>query len=63
MLVSHWILMKVGNILDEVDRENQNTILCTITFFFFRKSCRLWDSVEKCGTAREATDKNMARAG
>jgi len=22
-------------------------ILCSITFFFFRKSCRLWDNVGK----------------
>ena len=27
-------------------------------FFFFRKSCLLWDNVEKYGTAREATDNN-----
>ena len=27
--------------------------LCPVTFF--RKSCRLWDKVEKCGGAREAT--------
>jgi hypothetical protein len=27
---------------------------------FFRKSCRLWDNVEKCGWAREAADDNMA---
>jgi hypothetical protein len=25
---------------------------------FFRKSCRLWDSVEKFGGAREAADDN-----
>jgi hypothetical protein len=31
-------------------------ILCSITFF--RKSCRLWDNVEKYGTARQATDDN-----
>jgi hypothetical protein len=32
-------------------------ILCPI--LFFRKSCRLWDNVEKCGTARQATDDNI----
>jgi hypothetical protein len=28
---------------------------------FFRKSCRLWDNVEKYGTARQATDDNIIR--
>ena len=27
---------------------------------FFRKHCRLWDNVEKCGGARGAADDNMA---
>jgi hypothetical protein len=34
-------------------------ILCSIKFF--RKSCRLWDNVEKYGTARQATDDNIIR--
>jgi hypothetical protein len=34
-------------------------ILCSITFF--RKSCRLWDNVEKYGRARQATDDNIIR--
>jgi hypothetical protein len=29
--------------------------------FFFRKSYRLWDNVEKYGTARHATDDNIIR--
>jgi len=36
-------------------------ILCPVTFFF-RKSCRLWDNVEKYGRGREATGDNMAHA-
>jgi hypothetical protein len=32
-------------------------ILCSITFS--RKSCRLWDNVEKYGRARQATDDNI----
>jgi hypothetical protein len=36
-------------------------ILCSITFFLPRKSCRSWDNVEKCGTARQATDGNIIR--
>ena len=38
-------------------------ILCSITFFiFFRKSCRLWDNVEKYCRAEQATDYNTAHA-
>jgi len=35
-------------------------ILCSI--IFFRKSCRLWDNVEKHRWAGKATDDNMAHA-
>jgi hypothetical protein len=35
-------------------------ILCSITFFF-KKSYRLWDNVEKYGRARQATDDNIIR--
>jgi hypothetical protein len=34
-------------------------ILCSITCP--RKSCRLWDNVEKYGTARQTTDDNIIR--
>jgi len=37
-------------------------ILCSGTSFFFRKSCRLGDNVENCGTAGETTNDNMAHA-
>ena len=35
-------------------------VLCS-EFFFFRKSCRSCDNVEKCGTAGQATDDNTIR--
>jgi hypothetical protein len=34
-------------------------ILCSVTFY--RISCRLLENVEKCGTARQATDDNIIR--
>ena len=40
-------------------RENPNTHF-TFSNFFFRKSCRLWDNVEKYSIAGQATHKNMA---
>jgi len=33
-----------------------------IFFFFFRKSCHLWDNVEKYCRAGQATDENMPHA-
>jgi len=35
-------------------------ILCSVTSF--RKSCRLWDNVEKYCRAGQAADDNMAHA-
>jgi hypothetical protein len=46
--------------LDRSCRENQNTF-CVQQLFFFRKSCRLWDNVEKYCTAGQATDVNRTR--
>jgi len=39
--------------------ENKTHILCSINFFP-RKSCRLWDNVEKYCRAGQPTDDNMA---
>ena len=39
-------------------RENKSIYLFSKVF---RKSCHLWDNVEKCGTARQATDENIIR--
>jgi len=36
-------------------------ILCSVASFFFRKSCRLWDNVEKYGTDRQTTYDNITR--
>ena len=36
-------------------------ILCSVTFFFFRKSCRLRDNVEKYYRAGQATDDMRMR--
>jgi hypothetical protein len=59
MVTSCWILLRMRNISDGIWRKNQN-ILCSITFSP-RKSCRLWDNVEKFGTYRQDTDGNIIR--
>ena len=61
LIISRWILLKKENFSDKSCRENQNTILRSI-FFFCRKSCRLWDNVEKYAIAGQATDDNMIRS-
>jgi hypothetical protein len=43
-----------------VVEEVKTYILYSMTIF--KKSCHLWDTVEKYGTARRATDDNMVYA-
>ena len=62
MVISRSIHLRMRNISDKICRENQNTHFVFSNFLLFRKSCRLWDNVEKSGTAGQATDGNMVRA-
>ena len=47
----------------EFAQKIKSHILCSITFFFFlsffRKSCRLWDNVEKYSRPGQVTDYNI----
>jgi len=45
----------------DVVEKIETYILCSTTFFP-RKSCRLWDNVEKYCRVGQATDENMAHA-
>jgi len=47
---------------DKIFRETRNTHFSTSNNFFFRKSCWLWENVEKCCRAGQATDDNMVHA-
>jgi hypothetical protein len=49
--------LRMRNVPDKSCRENQNKRFV----FFFRKSCHLWDNVEKGNIARQATDDNITR--
>jgi len=49
LIISCSFLLRMANILDESFRENQNTHF--LFYSTFRKSCRLWDSVEKYSRA------------
>jgi hypothetical protein len=41
--------------------EKIKTHILRSMFFFFLKSCRLWENVEKYGTAGQATGDNILR--
>ena len=53
MTISRRIL-KMKNVLDKIVEKIKTHISYSLTFL--RKSCRLWDNVEKCGGARETTN-------
>jgi hypothetical protein len=43
LIISRWILLILRNVLDKISRENKKIHLMFSNIF--RKSCRLWDSV------------------
>ena len=57
--VSRSFLLRMRNVSDKILREKRNTRLMFDNFF--RKSCHLWDNVEKY-RAGQATDDNIAHA-
>jgi hypothetical protein len=58
-MISRWILLWMRTASEKSCRKNKNTHFVQP---FFRKSCRLWDKVEKCCRAREVTDNSTAHA-
>jgi hypothetical protein len=54
MTMHRWILLRMRHISNKSCRENLNTHFMFSNFFL--KSRRLWDNVEKCGGAWEATN-------
>ena len=61
LIISRSFLLRNEKCSDKSCRENQNTHFM-FNSFPPRKSCRLWDNVEKYCTAGQATDDNWARA-
>ena len=59
LYISRSVLLRMRNVSDKSLR-GKKTHFGPITFFF-RKSCRLWDNVEKYCRARQATDDSMAQ--
>jgi hypothetical protein len=58
-MISRWLL-RVRNASDKHCRENQNThFMLNNSPPLPRKSCRVWDNVEKYGRARQVTDGSI----
>jgi hypothetical protein len=54
LTISRSFLLRLRNFSDKICRRNQTTHF--VLSKHFRKSCRLWDNVEKYCTAGQATD-------
>jgi hypothetical protein len=62
LIISSSLRLRMRNVSDKNCREKIKIhILCSLTFFF-RKSSRLWENVEKYFWAGQDTDDNMAHA-
>ena len=59
MITSSWILLRMRNALNKSYRENHSSNFM-YNYVFFRKSCCLWDNVEKYSGGRETANDNMA---
>ena len=64
LTISQCTFIRMRNFSFKNCTEDQNTnfIFNIYIFFFFRKSCRLWDNVEKYCRVGQATDDNIAHA-
>ena len=60
MTTSRSVDLRMRKASEKVVENIKTHILCSITYF--RKSCRLWNNVEKYGRSRQATQDNMAHA-
>jgi len=62
--LSRSVFFRMKNVSDKFVEKLETHILCSITtfFYFFRKSCRWQDNVEKYCGYQQVTDDNMAHA-
>jgi hypothetical protein len=59
IIISRWILLRAEMFKTKVAEKIKTHSLFSVTFS--RKSCRLWDNVERYGTAGQATYDNIIR--
>jgi len=63
LIVSRWVILRMRNISDKTAEKIETHISYSINFFFFfRKSCRLCDNLEKYCRDGQATDDNITHA-
>jgi len=60
LIISRSFLLIMRYIWETNCTENRNTHFMFNNAFWFRKSCRLWEKVEKCSRSAHATNDNMA---
>ena len=60
LIISLSIILRMRNVSDRICRENQNTHFVSSNFFF-GKSFRLWENVEKFCRTGQSTDDNIIR--
>jgi len=60
MILSRSFLLRMRNVSDKICTENENTPYMYNNFFFFRKSCCLWDKAGKFDRVGQTIDDNMA---
>jgi len=58
LIISLLVILRMRNALDKI-AEKIKTHISVKYFFFFRKSCRLWDNAAKYSRAGQATDENV----
>jgi hypothetical protein len=59
-IIPRSVLLRIRNISEHIVEEIKTHILCSVPFY--ENPAVLWDNVEKCSRARQATDENMALA-
>ena len=58
MTLSPWVLIIMRNVSGKICTKIKDSFM--FNKFIYRKSCRLWDNVEKYCSPGQATDDNMA---
>jgi hypothetical protein len=56
--ISHSFF-RTRNVSEKIVEKIKTHIFCSVIFFFFRKSCRLWGNVEKYCRAGRASNDNV----
>ena len=60
MIIPRWIPLSMRSVSDNTVKKIKIRVSDSTTLLF-RKSYRLWNNVEKCGGAKEATDDKIIR--